>query len=244
MRRWSLILLLALVATNVLAQVSDLSAQQQVEQIRLQLLQNNVELARIQAEAERVLQARERMRANAEQVQRIQLLNEQIERRNADVAKVAKKAEEAADDLREEMNLASVRSADTAYMVIAIGLPVLLGIFVAKKTAKEGSMKYEQKFGVVLMVFALLLAILAIAISDGWSHRFDALQNVMLWLHVRFIPEYDSEYAPRMIDIPTKYVLTMLAAFFAYGFTTYLGITPAWKRAAKVAQSQEAPSGN
>lgn len=244
MRRWPLLLLLALMMANSSAQTSAPSTQQLIDQIRLQQLQSAADLERMQSDVERWRLERERRRAEAAQEQQAQLLREQIAQRDADAAAAAKKAEEAADEMREEMQLAVVKSADTAYLLAAIGLPVLLGFFVAKKATKEGNMKYEQKFGVVVMVCAFLLALLALTISDGWNPRFDALQTLMGWLRISFFPESDSPYAKRMIDIPTKYVLTALTAFFAYGFMTYLGVTPAWKRAPKAPRGQEATNEN
>ena len=91
-------------------------------------------------------------------------------------------------------------------------------------------MKHEEKFGVALMVVALLLALLALSISENWAPRLDALQNLMLTLKIRLLPESDDPYALAMIDVYTKHVLLGLVAVAAYGFTTYLGITPAWKK--------------
>ena len=95
-------------------------------------------------------------------------------------------------------------------------------------------MKYEQKFGVMIMVCALLTGVLAVAISEDWNPRFDTLQNILMLLRVKLFPESDTLYGPKMIDVPTKYVLVLLLAIFAYGFTTYLEITPAWKQLGKV----------
>lgn len=239
MRHWALLLLLSLVMANSSPQTAPPSTQQLTDQIRLQQLQNDADLARMQSELERWRLEQERRRAAIAHEQQAQLLREQLAQSEADAANAAKKgkeladaakkAEEAADEMREELYLAGVKSANAAYLAAAIGLPALLGFFIAKKANKEGAMRCEQKFGTVMMVCAFLLALLAFTISDGWTARLDALQNVMGTLRIQLFPEPDN-YAKRLIDFPTKYLLTALAAVFAYGFTTYLDITPAWKR--------------
>jgi len=183
----------------------------------------------MQADAQRWRLDWGRKQLVSKQDQREQFLSEKISLRDERVTEATKKAEEAADDLREELQFSVVKTANTVYTLIAIGFPTLLGIFVAKRAAKENGLKYEQKFGVATMVCALFLGLTALTISDGWVPQFDALQNLMGRLHIALFPEHDGQYAERMIDIPTKYVMTALAAVFSYGFMAYLGITPVWR---------------
>lgn len=245
MRRWIFFLFLALVAAKSSAQTA-VSTQQWADQIRLQRMQSEADFSEIA----RLRQEREQRRAEAEREQQMESLREQIAQRDDAAATAAaemlKMAEESAEELREEMQLAAVRSANVAYLLAAIGLPVFLGIFVARSATRENGMKYEQKFGVVIMLCSLLLALLALSISDNWHPKYDVIQNVMGWLRIRLIPEYENPYAaratdiPTMIDVPTKYILTALAAFFSYGFLIYLGIAPAaWKQAPEVYKSPD-----
>lgn len=239
MVRW-LLLLFALVTVASHAQSGSPSAQQLADQLRAQQLQNEVELSRMQSDIQRLRLERARRQVDAERDQQTQWLHEQSAQREADAVAAAKKAEEAADEIREEVQLAAVRSADTAYSLIALGLPLAFGIFISRKATKENGMKYEQKFGVAMMVCALLFTFLSLSISDGWAPRFDVLQNLMGWLRIRFFPESEGAYAEHLVDIPTKYVLTALAAVFAYGFMAYLGIVPAWRRSSKATAPDEA----
>ena len=91
-------------------------------------------------------------------------------------------------------------------------------------------MKHAEKFGVMLMIGSLLLGLLAISMSEGWVLSLDAMQNLMLTLKIRIFPESESPNASAMVDVYTKHVLLTLIAIGAYGFTTYLGITPALKK--------------
>lgn len=228
MRAWMCLIIIMLLASNVFAQFGNQQDQyqQQADQTRLRQMQTDLDIARMQAETDRMRQETQRMRDEGERDQKLQELNDLINSR----AEQAKKAQDAADDLREETHRASVRAADLVYLAIAFLVPVLLGIYIVKKSAKDVIMKYEQKFGVVVMLCAFLIALLALAVSADWIPNLDALQNIFITLRIKLFPESDSPYSQHMIDIPTKYVLVGLAFIATYGFTTYLGISPAWKK--------------
>ncbi len=236
MRYWPLLICIALSSTNSAAQFGSQTDQRQADQAKLQQMQNDLDIARMRAETERMTQAVERMRAESEAERKTEEFNQLLRQR---ASEEAKKAEEAADELREEINLASVRAYDLTFLALSFVILISLGIFIAKRT-KDGIMKYEQKFGVVLMVCATLLVLLAIMISDGWSTSLDAIQNIQLALRIKLFRVDD--YPPYLIDIPTKYVLVFIAAIVAYGFTTYLGITPPWKKSATIPVNQESAS--
>lgn len=214
-----------------------ITPEQQVNQVKLQQLQHEIEMSRIEAQTDRVRMQTELMqlqmeRMNAErsneprQKTLSEIMGEYQAKKAADEA-----AAQAEADRADEADRASARSADSIYLSMAVALPLAFGFLIARRTnTSGGTMKHEEKFGILLMIGALLLGLLAIAISENWSPRFDALQNLMMTLKIRLFPESDSPYSSAMIEIHTKHVLLGLIAVAAYGFTTYIGITPAWKK--------------
>ncbi len=216
---------------------AQITPEQQVNQAKLQQLQHEIEMSRIEAQTDRVRMQTELMQLQMERLNAARS-NEPREKTLSEVMgeyQAKKAAEEAAAqaeaDRTDEADRASARSADTIYLSVAVALPLAFGFLIARRTKTiGGTMKHEEKFGILLMIGALLLGLLAIAISENWTPRFDALQNLMMTLKIRFFPEGDSPYSSAMIDIHTKHVLLGLVAVAAYGFTTYLGITPAWKK--------------
>ena len=120
--------------------------------------------------------------------------------------------------------------------------PLGFGLYSANRVKKERKVKREEKFGILLMIVASLSGLVAIAIADGWVPRFDVVQNLMLTLRFRLLAETDSIYSPATIDFPTKYVILVLIFVVAYGFTTYLSITPAWKTGKESAVSKDLKS--
>lgn len=214
-----------------------ITPEQQANQFKLQQLQHEIEMSRIEAQTDRV-----RIQTELMQLQMERLSAERSkEPREKTLSEImgeykAKKAEDEAAaqaeaDRADEADRASARSADSIYLSLAVALPLVFGVLIARRTKIiGGTMKHEEKFGILLMISALLLGLLAIAISESWTPRFDALQNLMMTLKIRLFPEDDSPYSSAMIDIQTKHVLLGLMVVAAYGFTTYLGITPAWKK--------------
>lgn len=226
--------LFAFVCMHSQSQAALSAIEQLTNEAKQQQMQHDTDMARMQDESERI------------RIQ-IQLMRQQIVERAAEgVEKSQKKtifemmgdyqeqkqaAETAAREkslLREEAARSSARSANTVYLCLAIAFPLALGLLVARK-AKTGqeNMKYEEKFGILLMIAALLLGLLAFSISDNWASNLDAMQNLMLTLKIRIFPENESPDSDAIIDVYTKHVLLLLATIGAYGFTTYLGITPA-----------------
>jgi hypothetical protein len=68
-------------------------------------------------------------------------------------------------------------------------------------------------------------------ISAPWGIQYDFIQSLMAVLRISLFAEeegctYSCTY---MIDFPTKYAVLVLLTSVTYGFTTYLGITPAYK---------------
>jgi len=210
-------------------------------------MKSELEMARIQAQTERIQMQTELFRLQTAQraAEQDWLLREMSRSETTNNYQNSKDAEDAAAqaaaDRDEEVARAAVRQADTVYLGLTSTLPLLVGFLIARRArASGGLMKYEEKFGVMLMICALLLGMLAISISENWALRLDAMQNMMVQLKIRILPENDSPFAPAMVDVHTKHVLLALIAVAAYGFTTYLGITPAWKkRLIKPSQSSE-----
>lgn len=240
MRFLALCLLLALGCTHADARAQS-TLEQQAEQAKLQQMQREIETARIEAQTENM-----RMRA--------ELLRLQIERQDAERAKPPEpsffdrmdeyRAKKAADQAvakavadREEIaameaNMAAARSANRIYLGLAVALPVAFGFLITKRTkAAGGMMEYEQKFGMMLMVGSLLLCLFALSISEDWRVQMDMVQNLMLSLKIRLFADSESP-SGFVVDVYTKHVLLGPVAIGAYGFTSYLGITPVWKKGA------------
>lgn len=100
-------------------------------------------------------------------------------------------------------------------------------------------MDENQKYGVVTMVVSFLLMLLALMLSEGWSQQMGFLENLMYVMRIQLFSyetgevSYGANLEEYHIDISTKYVELILLSTFAYGFTTYLGITQAyapWKK--------------
>jgi len=152
----------------------------------------------------------------------------------------SEQAEQAAADLRNVMNRAAVRMKNNFYLG---GLLLLMGGFITyiiRNTNKEEQMDENRKFGVIVMVSSFLLIFLVLMISDDWLPQLDYFENLMNTLQLRLIginiPSDSSPLGFRhryLIDIPSKYAVLILLTTAAYGFTSYLGITPAirfWKK--------------
>lgn len=234
--------LLYSLAATAQTSVDELARMQQ--QLRFQQMNQQLEMQRLQIEADRLRAETWRLdeenRAR-EQVDNAASLLAERQRKQEEATKIAT---EEAEELRSQIHMAGVRNADNFYMLAAASL--LTGFFVlaVRRRNKEGEMKYEQKFGVVLVVVAALGSILALVISRDWAPQLDVLQNVMLTLRIAFIEDDGSSSFSKnyLLDIPTKFVL--LAFFFvaAYGLLAYLGITPAFGGKKEHAPSTEVVS--
>lgn len=228
---------------------SQTTSERQENRAGLEQLQNEIEMLRIEAETDRVRMQTDRMQIQMERFiadganePRQKDINEILSEYQAE--KTAKEAaDKAAANQKEETDRAAARSADSIYLSVAIALPLAFGFLIARRAKTNGgNMKHGEKIGILLMISALLLGLLVIVISDNWTPRLDALQNLMMSLRIRLIPESESPYSEAMIDIYTKYVLLGLTALAAYGFTTYLGITPTWRNVVAIPDELVAPS--
>jgi hypothetical protein len=213
------------------AQDSNQTYQQQADRMQLQRLQQELEISRMQAQTESLRRDTERINAEMRQLDaeakqsKPESIFEIMARKNA-AKEAEQKAQEAAAAAEEEKQIEAAKSADLAYLCLAIALPLAMSFYLVNKVKKGMEMKREEKFGILLMIFCALAGLGVIAISDGWVPRFDALQNIMLTLRFRLLLEGESIYSSATIDVPTKYILLSLICVSAYGFTTYLGITP------------------
>lgn len=228
---------LAMACAHAFGQTAFPTFEQQAEQAKIRQLQHEVDMARIQAQTDSIrvqtelirLQTEQYAAERAKQPREPSLADILAERRAKEEADEV--AEQAVADRKEDALVDAAKSADTVYLGLALALPLAFGYMITRRAKTAGgTMKHEEKFGVMLMIGALLMGLLALSISENWVPRLDAIQNVMLTLTIRFFPESDSPFASAMIDIHTKYVLWFLVTVAAYGFTTYLGITPAWRK--------------
>lgn len=237
MRLWLLVVCLTLSGAVTLAQDGNQAYQQQVDRVQLQRLQQEIEINRMQAQSESMRRDTERIVAEIDQWKRSrpESVSEIMARQNAD-REAARQASETAAAIENEKLINAAKTADLAYLCIAVFVPLILGFYLARNVKRGVGMKHEEKFGILLTIFAGFFGLVSIAISDGWDPRMDALQNLMLTLRFRLFADSASIYSQAMVDLPTKYVLLTLIAVAAYGFTTYLGATPAWKKTEPLAK--------
>lgn len=235
MRYWFSLLILVIFCPLALAQDVNINIQQQADRLQLQQLQQELETSRMQAQTESMQRNTARMLTEIQQMDseskqsKPESMFEIMARHNAQ-REAERKAQEAISIVEENKQIEAAKQADMAYMFVVIAMPLIFGFYLANKVKKGMLMKHEEKFGVLLIVASALSGIAAIVISDGWVAHMDVLQNLMLTLRFRLLPDGDSIYSPATIDFPTKYVLLFLVTVAAYGFTTYLGITPALKK--------------
>jgi hypothetical protein len=182
-----------------------------------------MELQRLQMEAETA-----RMIAESDRMTN-QIMSERAARLAADIAQQAaastQKAEEAAEELRDEMEQAAVRTKNNIYLGALIFITAGFVTYIIRKSKKEEVMHESQKFGIATIIGSVLVIVTAVMISDGWVFRVDFLQNIMSSLRIQFFEDgYNT--TTYYVDIPTKYVVLACICAAAYGLTTYLGITP------------------
>ena len=210
--------------------VSDL--QIQIEQARVRQMQTDAEIARIQAETERMRLATERLRAartSQETADTIRPVQNWFNTNEPD--KAQKAAEEALDAIKNEMNRAAVKNSNNIFMTVILAFAILFGINISRRISGVVQVNYQQRFGVTVMVCAFMMTILAVVISDGWYPNVDVIQNILVSIRIQLLKDADTyPYNGYMIDIPTKYVLLACIAAGAYGYMTFLGVAPAWKR--------------
>lgn len=155
--------------------------------------------------------------------QKAEKRKEQAALEQAETMKMAEESKEASDNLREEIEQASISTQNNIYLGILLIFAIGLVVYIIRKSKREETMQDSQKFGVVTIIGSALTIVFAIVISDNWSHRLDFLQNLMSTLRVKLFLDESNAY---LIDMPTKYIVLFCICIAAYGLTTYLGITP------------------
>lgn len=196
---------------------ADWRIQLKLEEVQQQLQQSEIDREIEKEEQEETARDAEVARQEAEE-----MAQESIE-----------KAEQAAEELRDEMIRSAIRTKNNFYFG---GLLLVIGGFFTyfiTKSKREKIMDDKQKYGVVIMIVSFLLTLLVVMISDGWSRNLDYLENFMNLLRIRFFYKETHigiiSYDVYLIDVSTKYVVLTFMSTAAYGLTTYLGITPAFK---------------
>ncbi len=230
--KWSLLALLMIAMSPVAISIADESSdvwlqkmEDQNREAQLQLEKSQLEMQRMNAEMDAFIAKRqqEELLNNAKQAAKAQ-------------EEAAQRAEEAADEVRIQLQQAEVKNKNLLFFVGIILLSAsFLGI-VVRKYKKGVVMKYHEKFGIVVVLVCGLLILFALMIAEGWNSRVDFISNFMMLLQIRMFPDVDGclGYGCKFtIDFPAKYAVLCLLALAIYGFTTYLGITPALKRNVK-----------
>ncbi len=143
-------------------------------------------------------------------------------------AQIIKDAEAVAEEYRDQANQSNINLQNHIYLFIFLALCAGFVFYITKRAKREGVMKPHEKFGILTIVISMLLALLSITLSTGWNPKFDFGFNLMSLMQIEFWQmgeewEYPKSY---LIDFPTKYAIFIFIATSAYGFTTYLGITP------------------
>ncbi|MDO8293250.1 MAG: hypothetical protein Q7T29_10375 [Gallionella sp.] len=206
------------------AQLQREQTQLQLERYRLESQKMDADIAALLAAQQQIETARNAKLAAQEQ------------------AEAAKKAEEAVDEIRSKLEQVEVKRKDQLFLGIVILMVTGFLWSAVRKSRKGELMKYHEKFGIVVVLVCVLLTLLALMISEPWVERFDFIQNLMSALRIRLLPETEGcevyasgySYCQFAIDFPAKYAVLSLLALAAYGFTTYLGITPALKKKNKI----------
>lgn len=244
MSRYVLVVAMAICAQNVVAQnlsqdsLRDLEAINRASQLEMersqlrwkqQQLESDLMLERLRADTERLTIQNDARRAQ-------ELAAQEARRRAEEQAAVLQKAEEAAEQIRGEIEQASIRTKNNIYLGVVTFLLVGFSWYVVGRRQREKIMSEFQKFGVLVIVGSLLLMLFAIVLSEGWIASGDVLHNIFTSLRIQLFAENENcrfmcSYA---IDLPTKYVVLILICGVAYGFTTYLGITPIPDRVKKI----------
>jgi len=167
----------------------------------------------------------------SERIEQEESLREIVEQAREDAGLRAREiAEQAADDLRNEMLRSSIRTKNGMYLsVLLLGI-IGFDIYLIARHNKEKSMDENEKYGVVAMIISFFLILLALMISNGWTPQLDYVENLMNFLTIELI-FINNEYGggSYLISVKTKYVVLSFLSLSAYGFTTYLGITPIFK---------------
>lgn len=144
------------------------------------------------------------------------------------------KAEQAAEELRAEMTRSATRTKNNFYLgglLLAIGG---FSTYFITRFKKGKIMGDHQKYGVAVMIISFLLMLLSVMISSEGVQNYDFLSNLLNYLYIDLIclgSDSSSGYNCTIIHITilTKYAIFIFMSTAAYGLTTYLDITPAFK---------------
>lgn len=218
-------------------EINNRAAQIEMEQSRLRWEQMEAESTRRNAELEQLRLETDRLRLwneSQDATNQAREFAEHAEQAAQQQAEAAKQAEEAADELREEIEQSGVRSRNYIYLAVFTMSVGGLVWHIIRRSRNEEPMKENQKLGIAVIVVSLLAMVLSVMISDGWAYKFDFLQNLMTTLRIKLFVEDDCTEAAwhqcsYLVDFPTKYATIAWLCSAAYGFTTYLGITPSPK---------------
>lgn len=218
--------------------IDDYRTQSQLRQAEM-----DAEMARIQAQTERMRANSERNRADTERMrsetnslqafidaENAKKAQEKAKQAMAEQAEATKQAmaeqAEAANDLRVEMERSAIKSKNNTYLIVSMLLFAGFVIHPIRKVMKGQEMQNYQKYGVSVVIASLLLLLLVMSLSENWDPQTDLLSNLMLSLELKFFQQCDT-CSTYYIVIHTKYAVLACLGVMAYGFTTYLGITPA-----------------
>ncbi len=201
----------------------------ELEQLKMDADSKKRELdsARLNAETEQLIMLNEATAREEELNERMEQAEQALEvQENA-----AKEAEEAADEMRSQIEQSDVRHKNYFYLGAFVLTISILVFKVVNKSKNEVIMKDHEKYGIVIILSSTLLILFSLMISEHWVARYDFIQNLMTELRISlFAEEKDCKYlCSYMIDFPTKYAVFLWLTSASYGFTTYLGITPAYK---------------
>lgn len=241
MKRIFQLLLVATVtcmSTTAIAQKSIQELPREIESInraaQVEMQKMEADTARRQAEINRLRAETDRLRIwykSQENSDRAHATAERAEQAEAEQVEAARMAEEAAEELLDEIVQSAVRTKNNIYLGITLVFVAGFVAYFMRQSRKELIMQENQKFGIAVIVGAGLVLLLAIVISDDWVYHFDFLQNLMSSLRIKlFVNEERFLDIVYYIDIPTKYVVLTCICVAAYGLTTYLGVTPVLRK--------------
>lgn len=146
-------------------------------------------------------------------------------------------AEEAANSLRCGMQQSAVGAMNNVYLGVFLAFFGVVASYVAIHTKSGLTMNASQKFGTVTVIGAVITAVAAIFASENWQPDMDFFSNLLICLRLQFGETADYwcvQYARDCVyalDVPTKYVVLVCLTAGAYGYTTFLGISPIpWRK--------------
>jgi flagellar biosynthesis GTPase FlhF len=203
----------------------------------LDVERSELELMKMELETERLNMLKKASESEDELNERLeqaeQELNERLEQTQQDLQEKlneAKEAEEAAYDALSKIEQTDVKHKNQLYLGVFFASIIIFLLRVVRKSKNGSFMKDYEKYGIIIILSSILLILFCLIISAPWEERLDLFQNLMTELKITFYA-YDEDCkfnCTYMIDFPSKYAILLLLTTASYGFTTYLGITPAY----------------